>query len=156
MKWNLINMAMWLKQDKHILDFLRNLAFIKAFFNFCTSVKCCTLKHLNSRWLSMCACCVLERSGSCRKPDSAGFPPGPSACGASHWQAHPVRGSAGLPRPCTHYRCFTQLQRPFLHPPGRALRHESSCLQWHTCSSTHCRTLASDFFQCKDAPKNCF
>lgn len=60
-----------------------------------------------------------ERSGPCRESDGAGFPPGTSPRGAAHRQADPVRRSVGMPRPRTHHRRFAQLQRPFLHTPGR-------------------------------------
>lgn len=60
-----------------------------------------------------------ERSGPRRESDSAGFPPGTSPRGAAHRQADPVRRSVGMPRPRTHHRRFAQLQRPFLHTPGR-------------------------------------
>lgn len=68
----------------------------------------------------MCARCALECPGPCREPDSAGLPPGSAARGASYWKTHPVRGSVGLPRPCTYHCCRAQLQRSFLHPSGRA------------------------------------
>lgn len=105
---------------------------------------------LISEWLSMCARCVLECSGPCRESDGAGFPPGSPACGASHWETHPVWGSVGLPWPCSHHCCFAQLQRPFLHTSGRA-----SCSQtWKLMSAathtqTYCCSAPFDFFQCK-------
>jgi len=81
---------------------------------------------------------VLERPGPYRESDSAGCPPGPSARGASHWQTHPVWSIVGMPRPHTHHRCFTQLQRPFLHTPGRALSSQT----WkHTLAVTHSQTI---------------
>ena len=68
--------------------------------------------------------CFLECPGPFRESDSAGFPPGSSACGASHWKTHSVWGSVGLPWPRTHHCRFTQLQRPFLHTVGKALSRQ--------------------------------
>lgn len=68
----------------------------------------------------VCVCFGSECAGPCRESNAAGFPPGPSPRGAPHRQAHPVRSSAGLPRPRPHRRRFAQLQRPLLYTPGRS------------------------------------
>lgn len=98
--------------------------------------------------LNVCVCCAPERPGPHREPDAAGLPPGPPARVASHWEAHPVRGSAGLPRPRAHHRRRPQLQRPFLHPHGRGRRHESRRWRRHRRSDTlrsafRCRFIAA-------------
>lgn len=100
----------------------------------------------------MCARCALERPGPCREPDSAGLPPGSAACGASHWKTHPLRGSVGLPWPCTHHRCRAQLQRPFLHPSGRATDMKAPVgSNTNTVHCTFCRSSGADL-----AIKNCY
>lgn len=67
----------------------------------------------------LCVCASLECSGPHRESNGTGVPPGPPSRGASHRQADPVWGSAGLPGPRPHHRRLPQLQRPLLHTPGR-------------------------------------